>query len=108
MGLAHFDSETIESNWAKRSQVGPGSSWARPILTRSQIGPRSQDGSEQGSVGLSDPAALIFIPRYVNSVTLSNFCSLRKKSILLFFLFLLFTIALVLVMLGDSFHLLQY
>ena len=23
LGLAHFDSETIESNWAKRSQVGP-------------------------------------------------------------------------------------
>ena len=46
MGLAHFDSKTIQSNWAKRSQVGPGSSWARPILSRSQIGPRSQDGSE--------------------------------------------------------------
>ena len=44
LGLAHFDSETIESNWAKRSQVGPGLSLARPILTRSQIGPRSQDG----------------------------------------------------------------
>ena len=47
LGLAYFDSETIESNWAKKSQVGPGSSWARPILTRSQIGPRSQDGSQQ-------------------------------------------------------------
>ena len=50
MGLAHFDSETIEPNWAKRSQVGPGSSWVRPILTRSQIGPRSQDGSEHYKV----------------------------------------------------------
>ena len=24
LGLAHFGSETIESNWGKRSQVGPG------------------------------------------------------------------------------------
>ena len=39
--------KTIESNWAKRSQLGSGSSWAWPILTRSQTGPRSQDGSEQ-------------------------------------------------------------
>ena len=39
--------KTAESNWAKRSQLGPGSSWAWPILTRSQIGPRSQYGSEQ-------------------------------------------------------------
>ena len=38
---------TIESNWAKRSQLGPGSSWASPILAQSQIRPRSQDGSEQ-------------------------------------------------------------
>ena len=34
LGLAHFDLETIEPNWAKRSQVWPGSSWARPILTQ--------------------------------------------------------------------------
>ena len=33
---------TIESNWANKE-----SSWAWPILTRSQFGPRSQDGSEQ-------------------------------------------------------------
>ena len=38
--------KTIESNWAKGSQLGTGSSWARPILTQSQIGPRSQYGSE--------------------------------------------------------------
>ena len=38
--------KTIESNWAKRSQLGPGSSWAWPILTQGQIGPRSQYGSE--------------------------------------------------------------
>ena len=31
LGLAHFDSETIESNWAKRSQVGPGSSGPGPF-----------------------------------------------------------------------------
>ena len=30
--------KTIESNWAKRNQLGPGSSWAWPILTQSQIG----------------------------------------------------------------------
>ena len=44
MGLAHFDSKTVESNWAKRSQVGPKgvklgqkeSSWAK----RSQVGPK--------------------------------------------------------------------
>ena len=28
--------KTMESNWAKRSQLGPGLSWAWPILTRSQ------------------------------------------------------------------------
>ena len=39
--------KTIESDWAKRSQIGPGSSWAWPFLTRSQIGPRSQYASEQ-------------------------------------------------------------
>ena len=39
--------KTIESNWTKRNQLGPGgSSWAWPILTRTQIGPRSQHGSE--------------------------------------------------------------
>ena len=38
--------KTIESKWAKRSQLGRGLSWAWPILTRSQIGPRSQDRSE--------------------------------------------------------------
>ena len=38
--------KTIEPNWAKRSQLGPGSRWAWPILTGSQIGPRSQYGSE--------------------------------------------------------------
>ena len=31
-------SKNIESNWAKRSQLGPGSSWARLILTQSQYG----------------------------------------------------------------------
>ena len=36
--------KTTESNWAKRSQLGPESSWAWPILPRSQIGPRSQLG----------------------------------------------------------------
>ena len=38
--------ETIESNWAKRSQFGPGSSKAWRILA-SQVGPRNQYGSEQ-------------------------------------------------------------
>ena len=38
--------KAIESNWAKRSQLEPGSSWAWPILTRSQTGPRSQYGLE--------------------------------------------------------------
>ena len=38
--------KAMESNWAKRSQLGPGSSWAWPILNRSQVGPRSQYGSE--------------------------------------------------------------
>ena len=37
----------VESSLAKRSQLGPESSWAWPILTRSQTGPRSQYGSEQ-------------------------------------------------------------
>ena len=36
--------KTIESNWAKRSQLGPGSRWAWPILTRSQIGPMIKMG----------------------------------------------------------------
>ena len=47
-GLLWFKSaiKTIESNWARRSQLGPGSSWARNIFSRSQIGPRSQYGSE--------------------------------------------------------------
>ena len=36
--------KTMESNWSKRSQLGPGSSWAWPILTRSQIGPRVNIG----------------------------------------------------------------
>ena len=35
--------KTIQSNWAKKHQLGPGSSWARPILTESQIGSRSQE-----------------------------------------------------------------
>ena len=38
--------KTIESNWTKRSLLGPGSSWAWPILTESQIGPMSQYGLE--------------------------------------------------------------
>ena len=38
--------KTIEPNWAEGSQLGTGSSWAWPILTQSQIGPRSQYGSE--------------------------------------------------------------
>ena len=38
--------KTIESNWAKRNQLEFGSSWAWPILTRNQIGPRSQYWSE--------------------------------------------------------------
>ena len=39
--------KTIKSDWAKMSQLGPESSWAWPILTRSQTGQRSQNGSEQ-------------------------------------------------------------
>ena len=39
--------KTIQSGWAKKSQLGSGSSWAWPILTRSQIGPRSQYGSRR-------------------------------------------------------------
>ena len=43
--------KTIESNWVKSSQPGPGSSWAWPILTLSQIGPRSQYESEHHDSG---------------------------------------------------------
>ena len=39
--------KTIESNWAKKSQYGLWSSWAWPILTRSQTGPINQYGSER-------------------------------------------------------------
>ena len=41
--------KTIPSNWAKSSQLGPGSSWAWTNVTRSQIGPRSQYGWEQSN-----------------------------------------------------------
>ena len=43
-GLLWWNSavKTIESSWAKRSQLGPGLCWAWPILTRSRIGPRGQ------------------------------------------------------------------
>ena len=30
--------KTIESNWAKRSQLGPGSRWSWPILTLVKLG----------------------------------------------------------------------
>ena len=38
--------KTMESNWIKRSQLGPGSSWAWSTWTRGQIGRRSQYGSK--------------------------------------------------------------
>ena len=38
--------KTIESDYSKMSQVGPGSSWALPGLTWSQIGPMNQYGSD--------------------------------------------------------------
>ena len=43
--------KTMESNWAKRSQLRSESSWAWPILALSQTGPRSQYGSEQSNKG---------------------------------------------------------
>ena len=44
----------------KLCQKEPGSSWAWPILTRSQVGPRSQYGSEHNNRCLAD-APILFL-----------------------------------------------
>ena len=81
--------QRVGSNWAKRSQVGPGpfwlrdnrvklgqkeSSWAMPILTRSQIGQGVKMGRNREIISIAVPDWF-----KINRTCFSHVCTVKTR-----------------------------